>query len=258
MIGLTGATGVLGKIFCNKLKCCCLDFVTYSGDICDYQGVYEWVAHNKIDKLIHLAAIVPTSFVKEKPLRAYEVNVSGTINLLKAFSATSECNKWFFYASTSHVYKHSNVALPEDGLISPVSLYGKTKHMAEEVLLDAAPAAMKVCVGRIFSFYDESQAGSFLYPTLRSRFETEDLTQPFLLRGAESVRDFLPATKVVEIILEIMAKEGEGVFNIGSGKGMTIGEFAQKNSPVPLSIVSDGVSNCLIADVRKLNDFLGK
>lgn len=258
MIGLTGATGVLGKIFCNKFNSCCADFVTYSKDICDYESVYEWIAKNKIDKLIHLAAMVPTSFVKDNPLRAYEVNVSGTINLLKAFGAMPAVNKWLFYASTSHVYKHSDVPLREDGLIAPVSLYGKTKHMAEEVILDAAPTDMKVCVGRIFSFYDESQVGSFLYPSLRRRFETEDLMQPFLLRGAESVRDFLPATKVVEIILDLMAREGEGVFNIGSGKGTTIGEFAQKISPVPLSIVSDGASDCLIADVHKLYDFLGK
>ena len=43
------------------------------------------------------------------------------------------------------------------------------------------------------------------------------------------MRDFINAEEVVEILFKIYIKKITGIFNIGSGKGLTVKSFVQKN-----------------------------
>ena len=81
-IGITGANGVLGKILCQKLDVMGIKYSCFEGDIRSKQDISEWINNNDFDSCIHLAAIVATKQVQEDLLSAYDVNTSGTINLL--------------------------------------------------------------------------------------------------------------------------------------------------------------------------------
>ena len=48
MIGVTGSTGVLGKIICSKLQKATIDFSAFDGDIRDENSVINWVIDNKL------------------------------------------------------------------------------------------------------------------------------------------------------------------------------------------------------------------
>jgi nucleoside-diphosphate-sugar epimerase len=132
--------------------------------------------------------------------------------------------------------------------------------MAEEIVREAG-AFLKynidVCIGRIFSFYHSSQSGSFFYPSIHSRLELEDLSRPFELYGADSIRDFLDAEQVVDIIIRLFNKQTTGIYNIASGCGIKIRDFVQALTNVKLDIVPKGIDDFLVADISKLKMELG-
>ena len=102
-IGITGSSGILGsnlrKILNNE------NFLPFTGKIENYSDVYKWIKKNQFDSIIHLAAIVPTIDVNKNKKYSLRVNVDGTKNLINAINLHSKKKVWFFYASTSHIFR---------------------------------------------------------------------------------------------------------------------------------------------------------
>ena len=258
IVGITGGNGVIGKILNTRLIETGFKTDCYSHDIREKQKLKTWFDNNDFDMIFHLAALVPVDQVNKNPFKAYSINVGGTINLLTCIKESLK-NPKIFYASTSHVYKSSNVPVKEDDEIQPISLYGKTKYIAEEIVRTFSDEHnAKVCIGRIFSFYHKTQKSSFLYPAIQERIKTEDLSKPFFLRGAKNIRDIMNAEDVVGKILELMNSEYSGIVNIGKGQGIKIEEFVRRQTSVQLDIITDKDNNIssLVADVSKMNKII--
>jgi nucleoside-diphosphate-sugar epimerase len=255
-IGITGSTGTLGTILTSKLKS---PFVScYKDDITNKEEVKKWINSEKFTAVIHLAAFVPVSEVEKNPLKAYYVNVSGMIHLLDALNSM-EYPIWFFYASTSHVYKSSDLPITELDELDPINTYGLTKYLAEEILLNYASLKnIDFCIGRIFSFYHPSQKKPYLYPSILERLSSENLSAPFFLKGADSERDILKAEEVVDIIIKLMERKATGIYNIGSGEGIKIKDFVQQLTQTKLNIINDPTveKNKLVANISKLKSTL--
>ena len=256
MLGITGAGGVLGSILIPKLHEMGFETSSFPGDICSREDIKEWLSKVDLDGIIHLAAIVATSDVIDNPLLAFNVNVSGTINImLEASERWRGERKWFFLASTSHVYASKDTPISEDDDLLPTTLYGKTKLLAEKVVFEIGKIKaypFDVCIGRIFSFYHKTQKRPFLYPNIKFRLEHEDLSKPFFLPGANCVRDFSNAEDIADIIAALAVKRSSGIFNIASGKPISIRDFVQALSPERLQIVTDKKVDSLVANVNKL------
>lgn len=259
MIGITGSTGVLGSIICDKLEKQNIAFSRFTADIRDGNAVLNWVRDNELNYIIHLASKVAVSDVENNIDEAYDINISGTINLVKAIKKYNQ-PIGFFYASTSHVYASSSSAIKETDAISPINSYGLTKWMSELILNDFKKkySNINLCIGRIFSFYHPSQKPPFLYPNLVKRFEEEDLSLPFKLFGANSTRDFLNAEEVCDIIIKLVLGNCEGTINIASGQSIKIIDFAQKIAPQKINFDFDATEsvNHLNADISLLNSIL--
>ncbi len=256
--GLTGGRGILGRIAVKQLVELGHDVNLFTGDVGELQALQGWVEQAQFDAMLHFAAVVPTQVVQNDPARAFRVNVGGTANLISALTACRS-KPWLFYASSSHVYRPQQEPLREDAPVSPINPYGLSKRMGEQVVESSADTAgIPWCIGRIFSFYHPEQTGSFLYPTLRHRFATEDLSRPFPLHGVDDVRDLSLADDVVARILALAERQATGIINIGSGRGTKISDFAQSQAPQPLRIVpaSSSPATSLVADISRLRQFL--
>lgn len=251
-VGITGASGTLGKILIAKLEKNGLEYLCFDGDILQKNNIKNWFERNRFDAIIHFAAIVPATEVKADPSKAYLVNVTGTENLINGIKSSGQ-NPWLFYASTSHIYKSKNTPINEEDEIDPISIYGKTKYEAEKFVVRNYE---NTCVGRIFSLYHPSQKRLFLYPNILYRLEHEDLSKPFELYGANSIRDFLPAEEIIEIIFKLMNKKITGIYNIASGNGIKIKDFVQNLSEEKLKIKEVGEQDYLVANINKLNKVL--
>ena len=257
VIGITGATGVLGKILKEKLETLNYHVTTFDKDIRNSTAVKDWIQSDTLHAVFHLAAMVPVSLVNKNPLDAYSVNAGGTINLLNAL-ANLQHKPWVFYASTCHVYKSKKEPLSESDEIEPINIYGQTKYTGEKIcvayqLQTGAP----VCIGRIFSFFHHSQKEPFLYPSIRNRVEKHNHSQPFILEGANNVRDFLNADAIVDILIKLMEKKNMDILNIGSGNSITIKDFIQQAFPILTNITyQEHEPNFLVANVEKLTSIL--
>lgn len=257
MIGITGHKGVLGTIIQRKLEERFIKYSNFTGDIRNEEEMCTWIIENNISKIIFLASKVAVKDVNENRIEAYDVNIGGIIKTLAAIKK-SERDIYFFYSSSSHVYKSKDSSINERDELNPPNTYGLTKKISEEILLDynTYNENFKICIGRIFSFYHDSQKPPYLYPTIKNRIKEEDLSKPFFLHGAQSERDFLNAEEVCEIIIKLIDLEATGVYNIGSGKGTKIIDFVKKIVPINTKIIYDEneVSNYLIADISKLKN----
>lgn len=259
MIGITGATGVLGKILCDKLKSQNIEYSAFKADIRDYIALDVWVKNNNVTYIIHLASKVAVKEVEENIDTAYDINVSGTINVIKVLKNNSKTID-LFYASSSHVYKSSSSSIKETDELEPINSYGLTKYISELLLLDFKKKNLdiNICIGRIFSFYHFSQKPPFLYPNLMERFKKEDLKKPFKLYGANSTRDFLDAEEVCDIIIQLVKRKYDGVVNIASGKSSKIIDFVKSIAPCELDFELMDNENIthLNADVSLLKKIL--
>ena len=116
----------------------------YEIDLLDKDGMRKMFEEGKYELVIHFAGLKAVGESVEKPLKYYENNVGGTINLL-------ECMKEFdvhkiIFSSSATVYGDQGVSeLTEEmqtgvGITNP---YGETKQEIEEILKDVAEADPK-------------------------------------------------------------------------------------------------------------------
>ncbi len=259
MIGITGASGVLGNIITSQLQEANIRFSAYEFDVRDENKMLDWLQKNKITNIIYLASKVAIKEVNEDKESAYDVNVNGIIQTLKAIKKYQK-NIHFFFASSSHVYASSDTPIDENYTILPQNTYGLSKHISEQILLDITQQSSQItlCIGRIFSFYHKTQLPPYLYPTMQKRFQEEDLSKPFLLFGAKSERDFLNAEQVCNYIIQMSQKQLSGIYNIGSGNSISILQFVKNFAPKQITFNYDENEKItkLTANISKLKSAL--
>lgn len=99
------------------------------GDIRDAARVNDVMVQCKVDRVIHLAALLQVE-CEDDPDTAVTVNVDGTLNLLRA--ARDAGVRRFVFGSSIAVYGSGTCVFAEDTLpVTPVRLYGQTKRMGE-------------------------------------------------------------------------------------------------------------------------------
>ena len=253
-IGITGCSGLLGKILIKILKKKKLKVSCYKKDIRNIKDIKKWFNKNKdINIVFHLAAIVPLDKVDKDKKKSIHVNLDGTKNL---YHSISEQNRkiWFFFASTSHVYKPKNSLLTEKDKTLPSTFYGKTKLMAENFLLKNKNNKMTICIGRIFNIFHKNQKIPFFYPSMIARYKkNKNISNKKLnLKTGNSIRDFTNAEKIAEIIFKLSKKKVGGIFNIGSGKKITLLKFIRKhiNNKVEIKEIVKG--DMIVANINKI------
>tara|TARA_B100000902_G_scaffold397629_1_gene461996 strand:+ start:47 stop:871 length:825 start_codon:yes stop_codon:yes gene_type:complete len=251
---ITGANGVLGKRIREALP---YKFYPYKNNIENYNKILKWLNSNKFDLVLHLAAIVPTNKVDKNYKKARSVNVKGTLNITNAILNSLNPPKWFFYASTSHVYSALNkdIKLSEKSKIEPYSKYGFTKRDGEKIVeKNFKNKNTKFCIGRIFSFTDKRQKKSFIIPSLITKIKTSKNKNVYL-SNLNHYRDFIPTKDIVCAIKTLYNHNTSGIFNIGSGKKFslkTIANMIAKKYNKKIVFVKNNKPTFLISNSDKL------
>ena len=117
-------------------------FIVKKGDVRDrdfLELIFEESLKTKdpIQAVIHFAGLKSVKESILKPIKYWDTNVLGTINLLKVMHQY-EC-KIFVFSSSATIYGNSNtVPIPENAPINPLNPYGNTKVAIEKILFDIA------------------------------------------------------------------------------------------------------------------------
>lgn len=222
---ITGSSGVLGTKLKKKLP---YKFYEFKKDIRDLKSVEDWVLKKDFDIVIHLAALAAVDEVNKNNKKAYDINVNGTLNLINSIIKKKNKPKWFFFASTSHVYKPTLrfKKINEKNNTNPQNKYGKNKLIAEKFLNNLLKNhSIKICIGRIFSFTDRKQKSPYVIPNIIKKIKSPNKNITF--KNLNNFRDFLNTKDIVSAIDTLRKKKAFGVYNIGSGISFDLRNIAK-------------------------------
>ena len=149
--------------------------------------IFKKAEKNKtpIKKVIHFAGLKSVSESHENPINYWDVNVNGTINLLKTMFKNN-CNE-FIFSSSAAIYGSSHFGLiNEDSLIKPENPYAETKAAVESILkasYNVNPHKLKIACLRYFNPIGAHPFGSIE--------ENSNNIFPYLIKIASKKEKFL-------------------------------------------------------------------
>ncbi len=221
-------TGRLENIAHHKNKS---NFHFAKGDIRNFALVKETL--RDIDSVFHEAALASVTRSVKDPILTNDINVGGTLNLLKASSDLGV--KRFIFASSAAIYGEAKSPLKkEDMATNPTSPYGVSKLAAENYVrvFYKAYGLETVCL-RFFNVYGPRQNVDIqgTYGGAISIFINRILERlpPTIYGDGEQTRDFVYIQDVVEAnMLALNTKNAAGeVFNIATGKKISVNQVAE-------------------------------
>lgn len=124
----------------------------HADDLRDSAALDRIFAQQPIDAVIHFAGLKAVGESFARPLEYYDNNVGGTFSLLDCMRRANV--KTIVFSSSATVYgEPQQVPIDEDHPLAPVSPYGKTKLMVEQILqdLNRAEPAWRIAVLRYFN-----------------------------------------------------------------------------------------------------------
>lgn len=183
-----------------------------------------------VDAVFHEAAVVSVPRSVKNPLHTNEVNVRGTLNLLKACLDSGV--KRFIYGSSTAIYGDAeDLPIKENLIPKPISPYAVSKLAAEGYVnvFHRVYGLKTVCL-RYFNVYGPRQTyGS--YSGVLTIFISRLLSdQPPIIYGdGEQTRDFTEVRDVVDANMLALEKHNAvgQVFNIATAVPTTINSLAE-------------------------------
>ena len=220
--------------------------VFHQVDLLDYQKMRELFAATQFDAVIHFAGLKAVAESIEQPLRYYENNVTGTLNLLKCM-AEFNVNKIIF-SSSSTVYGSLNSGKLDESMTTGVGItnpYGETKHVIEKILEAEAIARPELSVVILRYFNPVGAHASGLLGEDPNGIPNN--LMPVVMRVAEGkikelqvygddydtpdgtcIRDYIHVVDLAKghlAALKATETPGAKVYNLGSGKGSSVLEI---------------------------------
>ena len=217
----------------------------YEIDLLDYEKMDKLFSENQYDLVIHFAGMKAVGESVEKPLKYYENNISGTINLLKCMKKYGV--KKIVFSSSATVYgdpgdpKYVETMETGRNLTNP---YGKTKYMIEEILKDCAQADenFEVVLLRYFNPVGNHSSGLIgedpngipnnLMPIIMkvARGEIKELSvfgDDYPTADGTCLRDYIHVVDLAKGHVAVINKMKPGVlvYNLGTGKPTSVFEM---------------------------------
>ncbi|THB79407.1 MAG: UDP-glucose 4-epimerase GalE [Desulfobacteraceae bacterium] len=237
-----------------------LDF--FETDIQDTSALAQVFKSNPIDGVIHFAGLKAVGESVEFPMKYYQNNIAGTLNLLQVMEQFDV--KRIVFSSSATVYGNP-VSLPirEDFSLSVTNPYGRTKLMIEDILRDVHTAdhSWDVILLRYFNPVGAHASGQIgedpngipnnLMPFISQVAvgalpEVNVFGDDYDTPDGTGVRDYIHVVDLarghLKALARIFERPGVAVYNLGTGQGYSvlemIGSFARvTGQPVPYKVV---------------------
>ena len=186
-------------------------------------------AVRNVDFVVHEAAIASVQESIENPMRVNEVNVTGTLNILKA-SLDSKVKRLVFASSCAVYGDPDKLPVSEDHSRRAISPYGVSKLSAEAYCSAFYETyGFETVVLRYFNVYGPHQ-GYNPYSGVITTFIQRLIEgkPPIIYGNGEQTRDFIYVEDVAKANLQALTSESAAgkTFNVGTGKAIKICELA--------------------------------
>ena len=232
------------------------------GDIKNESQLSNAISDFKPDSVMHFAGLKSVAQSVSHPLKYYDVNVHGSINLLKAMDKV-DCTEIIF-SSSATVYGATNTPpYIETMPTAPVSPYGRTKLIFENILKDwtAVCDRNRAVILRYFNPVGAHTSGLIG----EDPKDTPNNLMPLIIQTAQQKRhelcvygadydtidgtgerDYIHVVDLahghLQALKNILNLECCQILNLGTGKGTTVTELVStfektNNIAVPMNLV---------------------
>ena len=243
---MTGASGFLGSAVLRRLIEAGFDGVGVSRKKAPGLLQVERYADSTVgDVLIHLAEINDRAQANQLSTE-YEQDASSTLYALleKGYGKV-------IYASSSVLYGDGvSTAHLETDAASAIDTYTRVKLAAEYSVLSCGGV-----VARLANIYGPGMAAENVLSQILAQL---DQNGPITLQNTSPVRDFIWVEDAAEAIMKMVSGRAQGVFNVGTGIGTSIGELARmllEEVKQPqrqiISVQPASKLSCIVLDITK-------
>ena len=266
---ITGGTGYIGShvaidILNNQHDLCIIDNLSnskintikkiksitnklpefYKCSINDKKSLNMIFSQFKPEVVMHFAGLKSVNESMIFPMKYYENNVLGTINLLNIMERNN-CNNIIF-SSSATVYGLPNYSpCDEAHIISPINPYGKSKYFIEEIIKDwVVSGNRKSIILRYFNPVGAHKSGligelpngtpnnlfPFITGVISESYEYLSVYgDDYKTRDGTGVRDYIHVADIAEAHVKSLnllnEKMKSEIINLGTGKGFSVLEI---------------------------------
>lgn len=200
-------------------------FELVRGDILNPKDVSK--ACKGVDSVVHMAAQSSVLKSTENPVRDFELNVQGTLNVLEC--ARKADIGTVVFASSSTVYGDAALPTSEDHPFRPISNYGASKAAAEVYCHSYSSLyGLKTASLRYFNIFGPRSRKGVMFDFLQKL--QKDNRRLEVLGTGNQMKDYLYIDDAIDATLLATSKgelAGEA-YNVGSGESYTVKELAKR------------------------------
>jgi len=214
----------------------------YKADILNREALQDIFVKEKIDAVIHFAGLKAVGESCLIPLKYFNNNLSGTINLLEVMQEKGVKN--LVFSSSATVYgEPKSVPVTEDFPLSVTNPYGRTKLMIEDMLRDlyASDSTWNIAILRYFNPIGAHESGEIgedpkgipnnLVPYVAKvaagiLAEVNVFGDDYDTPDGSGVRDYIHVVDLalghIKAIEKLYEKPGLVTYNLGTGVGYSV------------------------------------
>ncbi len=292
---VTGGTGYIGSVIVEELAVAGHTPVVYDsfvkghpasldpaicciqGDVRATETLTQVLRDERIEAVIHMAALIEVGLSVAHPEMFFDNNVGGTISVLRAM--TDAGVKKLVFSSTAALYGDpQRLPIEEDDPTVPTNPYGESKLMAERLMEWVAPVQGITCTGlRYFNAAgaterngeDHSPETHLIPLVLQAAAEGAPVNifgTDYPTKDGTAVRDYVHVIDLAQAHLLALGRNEPGlrVYNVGSGNGYSVREVVEAARAVTgaeLPIIAhprrDGDQAATVASSRRIREELG-
>lgn len=242
---VTGGCGFIGSHLVDKLiergyDVCIIDNLStgdiknlnpeahfYQMDIRD-EKIKEVFEKEQPESVFHLAAQINVRKSEEDPFFDIDVNIRGSVNVIKAFLGVKSPGK-FIFASTGGVMYGDTDIFPTPETVEPFPLcpYGISKLTVEKYLVYfSAFYNLKFVSLRYGNVYGPRQ-NAYAEAGVIAIFSTRILEgkNPVIFGDGKQTRDFVYIDDIVRANLIMLENSVTGIFNVGTGRETSVNQI---------------------------------
>ncbi|HEX5546818.1 MAG TPA: UDP-glucose 4-epimerase GalE, partial [Ktedonobacterales bacterium] len=205
------------------------------GDVRDTALLARTLRDERIEAVIHMAALIEAGFSVKFPEQFFATNVGGAASVCEAMCATGV--RRLVFSSTGAIYGNTNEApFDEETPAHPENPYAESKLMAERMLATIASARDLVCTSlRYFNAAGATERNGEAH-------NPETHLIPLVLQAAEqgaqfsifgtdyptpdgtTIRDYVHVADLAQAHLLSLTREQPGlrIYNVGTGMGYSV------------------------------------
>lgn len=253
-IMITGSSGFVGKVLVKKLKE--TGHVVFEYDIETDIRYVTTIPEMGVDVLIHLAGISTDKECKEDPQKCFDVNVVGTLNLVRI--ANQFLIKQFIFASSEWVYGDSEVEKDEGAFINTMTLgeYALSKHVSEVNLLQSyMKTNLPTTILRFGIVYGPREKNWSVVESLFNTIKSQDNVK---VGSSKTGRNYIHVEDIVSGIIKSIGLTGYHIINLEGDKFITLEEIVHEASVILVKNIAIEEGLNVAPSIRKIKNIKAK